>query len=277
MALFTFYHHAPSLVPSCRECYTIITTTTYLTSHLTKYLPAGFHLCRSCGHASDSPDFECARSAWISLVPTACLVLSVLAPPDAVCLQQQQQLPAISHHDPSSLYELSLSFSLSISFSDLLSRPPRFSSTSHHSVRRVLLYTAPHRTAPHRTHYYHSTPHYHPSLTTHHSPPTKLVLPPTWTFHSYTPAIHPSIHCCTTPTLNPLPRNRVVFVEASLQHTSGSTACIGTRHTRTKSTTDEMTSVDIDFTRRNKKPRLLTDSERDKLDEFIDAIHYSSR
>lgn len=38
-----------------------------------------------------------------------------------------------------------------------------------------------------------------------------------------------------------------------------------------------MANMDIDFTRRNKKPRLLTDSERDKLDEFVDSIHYSSR
>lgn len=39
-----------------------------------------------------------------------------------------------------------------------------------------------------------------------------------------------------------------------------------------------MTSnLDIDYTRRNKKARLLTDAERDKLDEFIDSIHYSSR
>jgi len=36
-------------------------------------------------------------------------------------------------------------------------------------------------------------------------------------------------------------------------------------------------AMDIDFTRRNKKPRLLTDAERDQLDEFIDSIHYSSR
>lgn len=36
-------------------------------------------------------------------------------------------------------------------------------------------------------------------------------------------------------------------------------------------------SIDIDHTRRNKKPRLLSESERDKLDEFIDNIHYSSR
>lgn len=35
--------------------------------------------------------------------------------------------------------------------------------------------------------------------------------------------------------------------------------------------------MDIDYTRRNKKPRLLTDQEKDQLDEFVDAIHYSSR
>ncbi|EEA22262.1 Cyclin-dependent kinases regulatory subunit (Cell division control protein cks1) [Talaromyces marneffei ATCC 18224] len=34
---------------------------------------------------------------------------------------------------------------------------------------------------------------------------------------------------------------------------------------------------DIDVSRRNKKPRPLLDSERVKLEEFIDAIHYSSR
>lgn len=36
-------------------------------------------------------------------------------------------------------------------------------------------------------------------------------------------------------------------------------------------------SMDIDFTRRNKKPRLLTDPEREKLEEYLDNIHYSSR
>jgi hypothetical protein len=35
--------------------------------------------------------------------------------------------------------------------------------------------------------------------------------------------------------------------------------------------------MDIDATRRNKKPRPLSDSERMKLEEFIDAIHYSAR
>ncbi|KAK0292135.1 Cyclin-dependent kinases regulatory subunit (Cell division control protein cks1) [Friedmanniomyces endolithicus] len=36
-------------------------------------------------------------------------------------------------------------------------------------------------------------------------------------------------------------------------------------------------ALDIDYTRRNKKPRPLSDAERDQLDEFIDSIHYSSR
>ncbi|KAJ5180377.1 Cyclin-dependent kinase regulatory subunit [Penicillium capsulatum] len=35
--------------------------------------------------------------------------------------------------------------------------------------------------------------------------------------------------------------------------------------------------MDIDPLRRNKKPRLLMESERDRLDEFIDSIHYSAR
>ena len=35
--------------------------------------------------------------------------------------------------------------------------------------------------------------------------------------------------------------------------------------------------MDIDFTRRNKKPRPLSEAEKGKLDEFVDAIHYSAR
>jgi len=35
--------------------------------------------------------------------------------------------------------------------------------------------------------------------------------------------------------------------------------------------------MDIDMTRRNKKPRPLSDAERLKLEEFIDSIHYSGR
>ncbi|GAM86022.1 hypothetical protein ANO11243_040320 [Dothideomycetidae sp. 11243] len=34
---------------------------------------------------------------------------------------------------------------------------------------------------------------------------------------------------------------------------------------------------DIDYTRRNKKPRPLSEPEREKLEEFIESIHYSSR
>ncbi|CAF9936525.1 MAG: Cyclin-dependent kinases regulatory subunit (Cell division control protein cks1) [Alectoria fallacina] len=33
----------------------------------------------------------------------------------------------------------------------------------------------------------------------------------------------------------------------------------------------------LDHDRRNKQPRLLQPAERDKLEEFVDAIHYSSR
>jgi cyclin-dependent kinase regulatory subunit CKS1 len=35
--------------------------------------------------------------------------------------------------------------------------------------------------------------------------------------------------------------------------------------------------MDIDMSRRNKQPRPLLPQERDRLEEFIDSIHYSSR
>jgi cyclin-dependent kinase regulatory subunit CKS1 len=35
--------------------------------------------------------------------------------------------------------------------------------------------------------------------------------------------------------------------------------------------------ADIDYSRRNKVPRLITDNEKAKLEEFIDSIHYSAR
>lgn len=35
--------------------------------------------------------------------------------------------------------------------------------------------------------------------------------------------------------------------------------------------------MDIDMSRRNKHPRILLESERDRLDRFIDSIHYSAR
>ncbi|KIW23530.1 cyclin-dependent kinase regulatory subunit [Cladophialophora immunda] len=35
--------------------------------------------------------------------------------------------------------------------------------------------------------------------------------------------------------------------------------------------------ADIDMSRRNKKPRLLLESERARLEEFIDSIGYSAR
>lgn len=33
----------------------------------------------------------------------------------------------------------------------------------------------------------------------------------------------------------------------------------------------------MDHDRRNKQPRMLTEAERDRLEEFIESIHYSSR
>jgi cyclin-dependent kinase regulatory subunit CKS1 len=38
-----------------------------------------------------------------------------------------------------------------------------------------------------------------------------------------------------------------------------------------------MSSSAIDPTRRNRVPRLLSDKEKEKLEEFVDLIHYSSR
>ena len=35
--------------------------------------------------------------------------------------------------------------------------------------------------------------------------------------------------------------------------------------------------ANLDHDRRNKHPRLLAESERDRLEEFIEHIHYSSR
>ncbi|KAL4981801.1 regulatory subunit of cyclin-dependent kinase [Aspergillus falconensis] len=35
--------------------------------------------------------------------------------------------------------------------------------------------------------------------------------------------------------------------------------------------------MEIDPSRRNKKPRPLLESERERLDEFVDSIHYSAR
>jgi len=43
------------------------------------------------------------------------------------------------------------------------------------------------------------------------------------------------------------------------------------------STNFAMANMDIDFTRRNEKPRPLSEREKEKLDEFVDAIHYSAR
>ncbi|KAI9731566.1 MAG: Cyclin-dependent kinases regulatory subunit (Cell division control protein cks1) [Cirrosporium novae-zelandiae] len=38
-----------------------------------------------------------------------------------------------------------------------------------------------------------------------------------------------------------------------------------------------MVEIDIDMSRRNKRPRILSESKRERLDEFINSIHYSTR
>lgn len=35
--------------------------------------------------------------------------------------------------------------------------------------------------------------------------------------------------------------------------------------------------IDLDYSRRNKTPRPLSENERARLEEFIDSIHYSPR
>ena len=41
--------------------------------------------------------------------------------------------------------------------------------------------------------------------------------------------------------------------------------------------TGAMSLAALDHDRRNKQPRMLTETERERLEEYIDAIHYSSR
>jgi hypothetical protein len=54
--------------------------------------------------------------------------------------------------------------------------------------------------------------------------------------------------------------------------------CTSTRAPLSQHLTPTMSAeLDIDFTRRNKKPRPLSEHEKEKLDEFVDAIHYSAR
>jgi hypothetical protein len=35
--------------------------------------------------------------------------------------------------------------------------------------------------------------------------------------------------------------------------------------------------ADVDYSRRNKVPRIISENEKAKLEEFIDSIHYSAR
>jgi hypothetical protein len=83
----------------------------------------------------------------------------------------------------------------------------------------------------------------------------------------------PAPHCipCASPHHHPPSHHR-----AGSRHQTTQQTLLTSHHTASHHNAN-MANMDIDFTRRNKKPRLLTDSERDKLDEFVDSIHYSSR
>lgn len=184
---------------------------------------------------------------------------------------------ASSHFTPRPLLStnsLSLSLSPSLTFCLALR-----ASLLPHTTRYAGCYHTPRRTAPHRTALLTTTtPHLtttpHSTLTTHHRRNTfchRLGLSHSYSRH---PPIHTLLHYAYPRSI--AAQSRRVCRGVTTAYKREHSLYRHTTHTY-KSTTDEMTSVDIDFTRRNKKPRLLTDSERDKLDEFIDAIHYSSR
>lgn len=64
---------------------------------------------------------------------------------------------------------------------------------------------------------------------------------------------------------------------APLRLSSHNTARAHERSCRNIHRFEMAADMDIDFTRRNKKPRPLSEHEKEKLDEFVDAIHYSAR
>jgi cyclin-dependent kinase regulatory subunit CKS1 len=75
-----------------------------------------------------------------------------------------------------------------------------------------------------------------------------------------------SCSCGTCPAIDPRVNPR------GTKHTSN------TLHSSTPGTSRDMAAdMDIDMSRRNKRARPLSEHEKEKLDEFIDAIHYSAR
>lgn len=74
------------------------------------------------------------------------------------------------------------------------------------------------------------------------------------------------------------PPTQPELLPAPPDSTSREPQCTSTRVPLSPRPTPIMTAeMDIDFTRRNKKPRPLSEHEKEKLDEFVDAIHYSAR
>ena len=90
-------------------------------------------------------------------------------------------------------------------------------------------------------------------------------------------------HRRTTPASTVAPRSRCLANRSPARYPTTSILAQHTarahEHSRRKHThsSNMAADMDIDFTRRNKKPRPLSEHEKEKLDEFVDAIHYSAR
>ncbi|KAJ5822915.1 hypothetical protein N7447_005255, partial [Penicillium robsamsonii] len=84
------------------------------------------------------------------------------------------------------------------------------------------------------------------------------------------------------PTIFPSPAKQVPVIVVSTTRTSFSIVSHSHLITHPRRSCIAISShsaitMDIDPARRNKKPRLLLETEREKLDEFVDSIHYSAR
>lgn len=160
--------------------------------HTSPDLPAGFHLCRSCGHASDSPTSnvrEAPGLAWSRQLVWSCQCLHLQT--RCACSSSSSFQPFHTTTPP--LYELSLSLSLSPSLTFCLALR---ASLLPHTTRYAGCYHTPRRTAPHRTVLTTTTPLLtttpHSTLTTHHRRNTfchRLGL----SIRTTPPSTHPSI------------------------------------------------------------------------------------
>lgn len=84
-------------------------------------------------------------------------------------------------------------------------------------------------------------------------------------------------HCCVDPLfLSGGTATESAQSERDTRDTGESFCCISALVCGTISC-NRMGSQALDNDRRNKHPRLLTDPERDRVEEFVESIHYSAR